>query len=337
MSNLSQFYGGNNDSIELELWVVGGGGGGGGKGPVGSPGGGGGGGIYYNHVTVPRGSTMTFIIGAGGAGGAYDSATNMAYSGYQGGRSYVNIYKSNFFAKTYTAAGGGSGGFGGYYNSPGGDGGCGGGAGKGGGYPNTLDAGLTYSAYKTNYFFAPPGTSNNFIPTGRSYYTLKNSYWSQPQQAKSIISQSNGLKTGYYGSDAATTFQSMGGGVFMPIPGLLNVTTPGYYSTEALWGWDYDPHDEIPIVSIPGGESGIYSQFLGYANTGNGGNGGSYIISGNPGSSGFIFFRYSVTFGEATYSDSDIRDVTYSNIYNYASGYRAYIVTGVATLTLPSS
>jgi len=337
MSNLSQFYGSNSDSIELELWVVGGGGGGGARGYTGTAGGGGGGGIYYDHVTVPRGSTMSFVIGAGGAGGSWLPATNFVYGGVAGGRSYVQIYKDNIFAKTYSAAGGGYGGWGGGYNSEGGDGGCGGGAGIGGNF-NSLDPGITYSAYKTNSTFTPPNTSVPFRSTGRSYYTLKDSYWSVSSANTTYNPQPNKLKTGYYGSDASVQFSGQGGGVLMPIPGLLDVSTPGYYSTTALWGWTYNPHNDIPIVSIPGGSNNSpYSQFLGYANTGNGGNGGAPQSSGNSGSSGFIFFRYPYQFNSATYSDSDIRDVSFSNIYNYSSGYRAYIVTGTATLTLPTS
>lgn len=337
MSNLSQFYSGSDDNIELELWVVSGGGGGGAKGFVGTPGGGGGGGIYYNHITVPRGSTISCVIGAGGAGGDWVPATNTVFGGLAGGRSYVQINKGDSFAKTYTVAGGGYGGWGGGYSSEGGDGGCGGGAGHGGNF-NSLDPGITYSAYKSNSAFGPSSVSVPFRATGRSYYTLKDSYWSI-QTNQTNTPQPNRLNNGYYGSDASTTVPGQAGGVLMPIPGLLNVSTPGYYSSAALWGWAYNPHNDIPIVSMPGGTSNsVYSTFLGYANTGNGGNGGASQTSGSSGSSGFIFFRYSNNFNPPTYTDTaNIKDVTFSNIYNFFSGFRAYMIVGATSLTLPTS
>lgn len=343
MSLLSQFYSGaSNDNIELELWVVGGGGGGGGKTNSGNAiaGGGGGGGIYYNHVTVPRGSSVIIAVGGGGAGGAYDSGTDIVYSGYQGSRTIIRIRKGDLFAKTYSVVGGGGGGGGAYASTIGGDGGCGGGSGIGYGTPSVIDSGITYNDYKNGYFYKP-GSSTTGRYAGRSYYTLKDSFLSNPYGTayQSYAQQPNLLNNGYYGADAPDPSQGpsgTGGGVFMPIPGLLNVSTPGYYSADALWKYDYDPHNDIPIVSIPG-SANLYNSFSGYANTGNGGRGGNTAgESGTGGSSGFVFFRYPFTFGSVSTTDSDVIDVSFSNRYNNSSGYRAYIVTGAAELTLPT-
>jgi hypothetical protein len=326
MSNLSQFFGsGGADGIELEIWIVGAGGGGGasGNGVRGGPGGAGG--VFYDKFMVPLGSYISTSIGAAGAAGEYISDTDRVNSGLTGGRTRVFLYDTqNFtvqqtnFGKAYSVAGGGGGGYAGTHSGRGGDGGCGGSRGAG-----TIDEQEPTELTYTNAYRQTIGKQNasGQVHMGLSYYRRKSAF---------VYANNDNLysNTGYLGYDALTS--SLAGGVMMPIPALLNQSDPAYYNDQTLWAYDYDPHNDVPIISIPGN----YTAFNGFANTGNGGGGGpTNNTNGVAGCSGFVLIRYPSNFDTIS-TGTNVKFVT-NNTYNV--NLRAYIITGTVTFQLPSS
>lgn len=324
MSYLSQFYN-SGDGMELEVWVVAGGGGGGSanSGGAGRGGSGGGGGIFYDRFMVPLGSTISTNIGGGGAGGTYVSGTDYAYTGSNGARSSIKIYATNYrsFGKTYTVAGGGGGGYAGLYSGKGEDGGCGGG--KGQGQYTYINPSQHYNKYRNTIGLYGSNDGNAY--GGLSYYVKKRT---SLNNSSTFDGSNTVLYPGYYGEHALSN--TNGGGVMMQIPALLNQTTPSYYNNKDLWGFDYDPHYDIPVVSVPG----HFSDFNGYANTGNGGNGGNRRENGSSGSSGFVLIRYPYFYGTIS-TNSAVTAINTDNFYN--QNLRGYIITGTTTVTLPTS
>jgi hypothetical protein len=310
MSNLSQFFGGGSDKIEIELLVVAGGGGGNyALSQINSPSpttrligtslgsGGGGGGVYYGLIPVSPGSTCPIVIGGGGNGtsafapGDGTFGFNIATSGSPSIFNAPDVRYESF-----------GGGFGGGINWPGpgfnltfgAPGGSGGGA-TGQIQPGDVEIG--YSLHST-------GPLDNQSPTpfgGGAYYG--NNGWP---------SSSPPTGGGYGGSSAFVTTIS---GIATQFGVGGNGTSGAPLSVSERRGYT---SNQVP-------------------NTGHGGNALSPIGPGSPfpsavarsGNPGVVIVRYPTALSPSfiTPGGTDISPST--------PGYRTYRFTSPGSITLP--